>query len=103
TMSKQKMRKQNTKSTTINTTTKSRSATQEIEARQRSRGHSGPLKPNPNMPASSVPPSGTHGKFDSIKRRENSLSGSELVFETSSLIVSLSSRLPYAQEVRPQG
>ena len=55
------------------------------------------------MPASSVPPSGTRGKFSSIKRRENSLTGSELVFETSSLIVSLSSCLPYAQEMRPQG
>ena len=65
--------------------------------------HSGPLKPNPNMPASSVPPCGMLGKFSSINRSENSLSGSELVFETSSLIVSLSSCLPYAQEMRPQG
>src|SRR5207247_11368937 len=91
------------KSARIIGTTNSGSATEGIEAGQRSKGHSGPLKPNPNMPASSVPPSGTHGKFSSIKRRENSLSGSELVFETSSLIVSLSSRLPYAQEMRPQG
>src|SRR5262249_40156665 len=55
------------------------------------------------MPASRVPPLGTLGKFNSIKRIENSLSGSELVFETSIRIVSLSSCLPYAQETRPQG
>src|SRR5947208_10471117 len=91
------------KSARIMGTLYSGSATEGIERSQRSRGHSGPLKPNPNMPASSVPPSGTRGKFSSIKRRENSLSGSELVFETSNLIVSLSSCLPYAQEMRPQG
>src|SRR5882724_1639836 len=55
------------------------------------------------MPASRVPPLGTRGKFNSIKRSENSLSGSVLVFETSIRIVSLSSCLPYPQETRPQG
>src|SRR4029077_838289 len=84
-------------------TTNRGSATEGIEGGQSFRGHSGPLKPNPNMPASSVPPSGTRGKFSSIKRRENWLSGSELVFETSSFILSLSSCLPYVQEIRPQG
>src|SRR5215467_13222220 len=65
--------------------------------------HSGPLKPNPNIPASSVPPCGMLGKFNSINRSDNSLTGFELVFETSSFIVSLSSCLLYAQEMRPQG
>src|SRR5438046_3618395 len=87
---------------TIGTTNRG-SAAEGIEGGQRFRGHSGPLKPNPNMPASRVPPSGTRGKFSSIKRTENSLSGSELVFETSILIVILLSFLPYAQEMRPQG
>src|SRR6478672_3481317 len=91
------------KSARIMGTLYSGSATEGIERSHRSRGHFGPLNPYPNIPASSVPPSGTRGKFSSIKRRENSLIGSELVFETSSLIVSLSSFLPYSQEMRPQG
>ena len=66
-------------------------------------GHSGPLKPKPNIPASRVPPLGTLGKFSSIKRRENSLSGSVLEIEISIFIVILSSCLPYAQEMCPHG
>src|SRR5215831_135400 len=87
----------------ITGTTNRGSATDGMESGPSCSCHSGPLKPNPNMPASSVPPCGMLGKFNSINRNDNSLSGSELVFETSILIVSLSPCLPYAQETRPQG
>src|SRR5439155_26938819 len=60
------------------------------------------LKPKPNMPASSVPPFGTLGKFSSIKRSESGSIGFSLAFETVILIVILSSCLAYVHETRPQ-
>ena len=84
-------------------TLNSGSATEGIEGRPTIQGPFRPFEAEPEHARLKCAAVGTRGKFSSIKRRENSLSGSELVFETSSLIVSLSSCLPYAQEMRPQG